>query len=197
MHSPRPQTGFTLLELLVVVAIAGVMLAAAMPSFQQMGLASARAQGSTTLLTALNQARSEAIARNGNVVVCRRNYFATGTFPTCNISSGSWAQGWIVYRDSDSTIDSSEPDAAGDIIAVYEPIGRVTAAGDSDAFKLVPTGNPAYVLFGSNGRPSQALSFTLCDNSHRLTDSRRVEIAPSGYVSLRPLDTSTTTAACG
>lgn len=197
MARTPPPNGFTLLELLVVVAIAGVLLAAAIPSFQQMGLASARAQGSTSLLTALNQARSEAIARNGNVVVCRRNYFATGTYPTCNISSGSWAQGWIVYRDSDSTIDTSEPDAAGDIIAVYEPIGRVTAAGTGDAFKLAPTGNPAYLLFGSNGRPSQALSFTICENSQRLTDSRRVEIAPSGYVSLRPLDAATTTAACG
>lgn len=196
MHSLRTQPGFTMLELLVVVAIAGVLMAAAFPQFQQMGLASARAQGSTTLLAAFHQARSESIARNGNVVVCRRNFFATGTFPTCNMSSGSWAQGWIVYRDSDSTIDSSEPDAAGDVIAVYEPIGRVTAAGTDNAFTVLPSSNPAYVVFGSNGRASQALTFTICDAGHKLSEARRVEIAPSGYVSLRALDSATTTSAC-
>lgn len=198
MISHRAQSGFTLLELMVVLGIAAVLLAAAAPQFQQMSLSSARAQGGTMLLAAFNQARSEAIARNAGVVVCRRNYFISSGSPVCDMSSsGSWAQGWIVYRDSDATIDGSEPDAAADIIAVYEPIGRVTAAGDDNAFTVLPAGNPAYVSFASNGRTTQARSFTLCDASHRLKDSRRVEIALSGYVSLRALDAATTTATCG
>jgi type IV fimbrial biogenesis protein FimT len=197
MLRSRSQNGFTLLELLVVVGIVGVMLAAAIPSFQQMGLASSRAQGGTLLMAAFNQARSEAIARNANVIVCRRNYFTTSSFPVCDMSStGSWAQGWIVYRDSDSTIDSSEPDAAADIIAVYEPIGSVKSGNVGNAFSVLPSSNPAYVVFGSNGRTTQALGFTLCDSSHRLTDGRRVEIALSGYVSLRALDTTTATSLC-
>ncbi|MDB5968803.1 MAG: hypothetical protein JWQ90_1253 [Hydrocarboniphaga sp.] len=194
----RTQAGFTLLELVVVMAIAAILLAAAIPQFQQMAVASARAQGGTLMLSAFNQARSEAIARNGNVVVCRRNYFTSSTFPVCDMStSGTWAQGWIVYRDSDTSIDSAEPDAAADIIAVFEPVGRVTATGEGNAFTIVPAGNPAYLVFASNGRATQALSFTLCDASHRLSDSRRVEIAPSGYVSLRALDATTTASLCG
>lgn len=196
MITDRAQLGFTMLELLVVLAIAAILMAAAAPQFQQMSLSSARAQGSTLLLAAFNQARSEAIARNAVVVVCRRNYFISGS-PVCDMStSGNWAQGWIVYRDSDATIDSSEPDAAADIVAVFEPIGRVTASGEDNAFKVLPAGNPAYVSFASNGRTTLARSFTLCDTAHRLSDSRRVDIALSGYVSLRALDSATTSAAC-
>jgi type IV fimbrial biogenesis protein FimT len=198
------QRGFTLLELMVVLGIAAILVAAAVPQFQQLSLSSARAQGGTLLLTAFNQARSEAIARNADttkpVVVCRRNYFASGSFPVCDMSSGgSWAQGWIVYYDSDGSIDSSEPDAATDIISVFEPIGRVTANNVDNAFSVLPAGNPAYVSFIGNGRTTQTqtLGFTLCELSHRLTDSRRVEIAPSGYVSLRALDTATTAGICG
>ncbi len=196
------QRGFTLLELMVVLSIAAILMAAAMPSFQQMSLSSARAQGGTMLLAAFNQARSEAIARNATadspVVVCRRNYFTSSSFPVCDMgTSGNWVQGWIVYRDSDNSINGSEPDTAGDIIAVFEPIGRVTASGEGNAFKVLPAGNPAYVSFTSNGRTTQSLSFTLCDTQHRLNDSRRVDIALSGYVSLRALDSATTTSVCG
>lgn len=190
------QAGFTLLELLVVLAIAAILMATAMPHFRLMMLSSARAQGSTQLVAAFNQARSEAIEKNSNVVVCRRNYFASSSYPTCGISSGTWAQGWIVYRDNDGVVDASEPDAAGDILAVYEPIGRVTASGDN-AFNVLPSSNPAFLAFGSNGRPSQALSFTLCDSNRQLDKARRVDVALSGYVSLQALDVATTTSVCG
>lgn len=198
VNSFHAERGFTLLELLVVISIAAILLVAAVPQFQQLSLAAARSQGGSALLAAFNQARSEAIARNASVVVCRRNYFASGAFPVCDMSaSGSWAQGWIVFRDSDGSINSTEPDAAADVIAVFEPIGRVTANGSGNAFSVLPAGNPAYVSFASNGRVAQPLSFTLCDLSHRLTDSRRVEITLSGYVSLRALDTATTAGVCG
>jgi len=197
MHRPPNASGFTLLELIVVIGIAAILLSAGIPQFLSMGLNASRAQGGTSLLSAFNQARSEAIARNATVTVCRRAFFATSAYPTCALDSGSWTQGWIVYRDSDNGIDGSEPDNASDVISVFDPVGKVSATSETDAFKIVPTSNPAYLQYASNGRPSQSISFTLCDRSHRLSDSRRVEIAPSGYVSLRALDAATTTSTCG
>ncbi len=193
----RPTTGFTLLELMVVIGIAAILLAIGTPQFISMGLNASRAQGSTQLLSAFTQARSEAVVRNATVTVCRRAFFTSSAYPLCALSGGSWSQGWIVYRDADSTVDGTEPDAAADIISVFDPIGSVTAAGDSDAFNVAPASNPAYVQYASNGRPSASLRFTICSRSRRLSDSRRIEIAPSGAVSLRTLDAAATTGACG
>ena len=192
-----PPRGFTLLELLAVLAIAAILLAIAMPQLTTAALRSTRAQGSTGLLAAFNQARSEAIARNGGVFVCRRDYFATGDFPKCALGSGTWAQGWIVYRDGNGVVDAQEPGAAGDIVAVFDPVGRVEAGSAGDAFRIVPTTNPAYVQFKSDGRPTQALSFTLCDKQKRLPDARSVLLGLSGAVNLVEVDAASASALCG
>lgn len=191
-------SGFTLLELLVVLAVASVLMAIAIPQFQSLSISSARAQGSTTLLAALNQARAEAIARGGNVNICRRNYFGSSGTPACATSTGaSWAQGWIVYRDTTSTGTATTPAADTDIIGVFDPVGSVTADGEKNAFRIVATGNVGSLQYAASGRASQAINFTICDTSKRLQDSRQVTVQLSGYVSLISLDTSATTTACG
>lgn len=87
--------GFTLVELMVTVAILAIVLAIAVPSFQ--GLI--RDQQATTVanevVSAIALARSEAIKRNRNVTVCRRN--AAGT--DCD-SGTNWAAGWAVVDGS-------------------------------------------------------------------------------------------------
>ncbi len=194
---PKVQAGFTLLELLTVISIAAILMAIAIPQFQSTGLSAARASGGRMLLTAFNQARSEAIARNRTVNVCRRDFFSTYTAsPRCAVDSGRWVQGWIVYQDTDASFDGTEPDSPSDIIGVFEPIGTVTANGEKDAFKVSPTGNPGVVSFGTNGRPTQALSFTLCDRTGHLKDSRRVDLSLSGHASLRALSVADTSSAC-
>lgn len=186
------------MELLVVMAIASILMALAIPQFQSQAVSSARARGGRDLVGALNLARSEAIARNSGVSVCRRNYFTSNSTPTCAISSGQWAQGWIVYRDTNGTVDATEPASAADIIAVYEPAGTVTADGNGDALRILPAPSAAVVQFNSTGRPiqTQSLQFTLCDKTGHLKDGRAVQIGLSGYVSLRALTTSETLGAC-
>jgi prepilin-type N-terminal cleavage/methylation domain-containing protein len=67
MH-PR---GFTLVELLVVMTISAILIAAAVPSFVWFMATSRTSDSTNTLLAGLQLARSEAIRRNMVVVVCR------------------------------------------------------------------------------------------------------------------------------
>ncbi len=65
----RRQLGFTMVELMTVVVIAGVLLAIAAPSFRDM-LERRRLEGQANeLVTDLQYAKSEAVARNRNVLM--------------------------------------------------------------------------------------------------------------------------------
>ena len=65
----RPVAGFTLPELLVVLAVAGILAAIAIPSFQSLTQSQQIKNASFELYSSLVLARSEAIKRSGNVTI--------------------------------------------------------------------------------------------------------------------------------
>lgn len=189
--------GFTLLELMVTISIGSILLGLALPELSRFGLSAARAKGATELFAALSEARSEAVARNIPVTICRRNWYASAAFPQCATDSGTWAQGWIVYQDTDGTFSGDEPDTASDIISSYDRIGNTTPTRDEDAFAILTTlDNQTSLNFQPNGRATERAQFTLCENSGRLNDARLIDVALSGRVSLLPLDEDSLPAAC-
>lgn len=193
----KRHAGFTLLELMVTLAIAAILLGLATPQLNRFGLSAARAKGATELFGALSEARSEAVARNIAVTICRRNWYASAAFPQCATDDGTWAQGWIVYQDADGTFDGEEPDAAADIISTYDRIGNTSPTRDQDAFAILTTlDNQTSLNFQPNGRAAERAQFTLCENSGRLHDARLIDVALSGRVSLVPLDEESLPAAC-
>lgn len=67
MRHTKVERGFTVIELMTVLVIAGVLLALAIPSFREL-LARNRVEGiAGELATDLQYARSEAVSRNANV----------------------------------------------------------------------------------------------------------------------------------
>ena len=193
----KRHAGFTLLELMVTISIASILLAIAMPSLSRFGLAAARAKGATELYAALNEARSEAVARNSPVTICQRDWYSSDVFPQCATGAGTWAQGWLVYQDTDGVFSGSEPDSAADLISAYDRIGETTPTRDGDAFAILNTlESSSHLSFQSNGRTGQRVQFTLCENNRRLSDARLIDVALSGRVSLVPLDTASLPAAC-
>ncbi len=100
MHS----RGFTLVELLVVMAISAILIAAAVPSFQSLIASSRASSASGTLVSSLEFARSEAIRRNQNVTVCRtananapENVLSCLDTAAAGFDGNDWASGWIVF----------------------------------------------------------------------------------------------------
>ncbi|MEE4379215.1 MAG: GspH/FimT family pseudopilin, partial [Candidatus Competibacteraceae bacterium] len=83
------QNGFTLLELMVTMAIAAIVLTVAVPSFQGIILNNRIASHTNDFASSLNLARSEAVKRARRTVLCKSSDGAT-----CDTSSAGWEQGW-------------------------------------------------------------------------------------------------------
>ena len=73
MHNqPEYNSGFTLIELMVTIAIAAILLGIAIPSFTETIASNRLTTNANALVTALNFARSEAVKRGIQVTVQER-----------------------------------------------------------------------------------------------------------------------------
>ena len=91
-HSKRTgwaTRGFTLVELIVTLAVLAITLTIAMPAYQNFALGGKLGAMANQLTSSAYLARSEAIKRNANVTLC---VSSSGTACT----SGGWEQGWVV-----------------------------------------------------------------------------------------------------
>ena len=104
MHTQvRSTGGFTLIELMLVIAVLSITVLIAGPSFQRAIHSNQLRTETSRLLSAINLARSEAISRNTIVSLCPSSY-VSDSVATC---SKTYADGWIVFtnRDRDRVVD--------------------------------------------------------------------------------------------
>jgi type IV fimbrial biogenesis protein FimT len=86
-NHPEYKAGFTLIELMITIAIAAIVLGLAIPSFTSTIASNRLTTGANELVTALNFARSEAIKRGIQVTVRNKG------------ASSQWESGWDVFVD--------------------------------------------------------------------------------------------------
>lgn len=147
----KTNAGFTLVELLMVVMIAGIVLTLGVPSFQESIRNNRLTVHANELIGAFNLARSEAIKRRASVEVC-----ASADQSTCNGSS--WAGGWIV-RDQN-----------GDLIRAFDPMkGSIT----------VTAGGVSKLTYNQNGfLAAGGGTLRLCAGAGK--SGREVQVSPTG-----------------
>ncbi len=86
--------GFSLIELMVTIAVLAVLVTIGLPSFQSSMRTNRVATGTNELLASLALARSEAIRNPGGAGIC-----ASEDGESCG---GEWNDGWLVWLDSDA-----------------------------------------------------------------------------------------------
>ena len=137
----RSSAGLTLIEVLVTITIMGILLAIAVPSFQEVTLNSKLDSTSSRFVASANLARSESIKRNSAVSLCTPS---TTTGTTCaGTSSGGWGTGWIVLAGTDVVARESPPPDGfvlnGLRTLVFQPSGVGTTAATMTVCRSTPS----------------------------------------------------------
>jgi type IV fimbrial biogenesis protein FimT len=107
------QRGFTLLELMTTLAIAGILLGITVPAFQGMMVSSRLRTTTNDFAAAVNIARSEAITRNRPVTFCR---VVLANDTACAAASDTWSN-WVI-RDAAGVIRRGSITNAGSVTVV-------------------------------------------------------------------------------
>lgn len=145
----RPvRSGFTLVEVLVVMAIAAILLAVAMPNFQNIIANTRTSEAANALIGTFDLARTEAVRRGLNVTVCRSTN-AEVALPTC-AGVGDWADGWFVFVDNSGVQGVRD---AGDNEILYRQQGWSAADARShiNASVNAPVAFVGAIAYQANG----------------------------------------------
>lgn len=156
MIRPKGSSGFTLFELMVTMAVVGIVLAIGMPSFSDILRSQRVKAASVAVMTTLSAARSEAVRFGVDVSIVA--------------PSNDFNDGWCVVFGSTAACDLTAP--AVEVMRVQPPIGGVT----------MPTGQ-ARVVVSRAGRLAGALSVPIADDLGVLRRCVLVEV--SGAVTSR------------
>lgn len=146
-------SGFTIIELMIAVAIAGVMAAIAIPGFSTFIKNNCMTTTANSLVTSLQLAKSEAVKRRQTVTVA-----PTKSSGDADYASNEWGEGWTV-ADSTETIR---------VVELTCGVGKTTVDGDDTS-----------VIYDSTGFTNTTSTFTICDD-RTLETGREVSVNSLG-----------------
>lgn len=160
---PRSERAFSLHDTLVTLVVVSTIATVAVPSFQQL-LSRQRMTGAiNTLVTALYLARSEAIKRGENAVLC-----PSPDGRACINGGSAWEEGYLLYIDRN---DNREIDTEETVLQVF---------GATNGLRLMNTSHHDHVRYLSNGLATLTnATFIVCDVYSR-SAPKSVVISNSG-----------------
>lgn len=185
LHRSR---GFTLLELMLGLAVLAVVVSLAAPAFTTFRQNADLAAMTNDLVAHINRARQEAISRNVNVVLCRTANIneANPDNSTCaGAANNSWTTGWLVYTTPGSTSQGHYQNIGGDLLATHGAFtnnASITSNGNGNN----------WLALNADGSLNEGgiARYAVCDD-RGVSAGRLIEISMTGRVRV----TNTTSAA--
>lgn len=189
--SARRLGGFTLIELMVTIAIAAILMMVAAPSFVSFQRNAELTGAANSLLASINAARSEGMKRNMPALVVPAD-------------GATWESGWIVFvHKPNGGINENYTEGTDIFVSRQGPLpSYFSANGDGSATE---GGTPVNIRFngsgfarridGTSGNLTLSISRNDISGQDQLDQTRRIVVAPSGRTRVcKP--TSSTDANC-
>lgn len=143
---PR-QAGLSLIELLLALALLGIVTGFSVPGFRALQLDAARTRQLNQFVQSIHLARSEAMKRGAVISLC-----PSSDARTCATAGTDWNAGWLVFdnvdRDSPAVLDAGEP-----ILQAYP-------RWDGGRMR----GNRGTLSFRSFGQSGVTATYVFCDD---------------------------------
>ena len=146
----QSESGFTIIEMVIVVTLVGVLASFALSSFTSLRQSQQAKSASFELYTSLSMARSEAIKRNNNVTLTP-------------LVAGDWGKGWTVTTITPVTL-------AVETLRSQAAMKGVT----------ITPGGAGSVVFSRTGRVATSVSFQVDSSPVNVNVRRCVNIDLSG-----------------
>jgi type IV fimbrial biogenesis protein FimT len=155
------QRGFTLIELMVTIAVAALLLGLAAPSFRDLAIRNELSTYTNELISSINYARSEAVRSGKPVQIC-----SSSDGESC---SGVWTDGWVTFvdADDDGALDTDKGDT---VLKIRAALSTGYWIDDSGAFADGLT-------YRQDGRTADTGTFVMCNNG-TLKGARALVITP-------------------
>lgn len=184
LKSKSANRGFTLLELLILVAVMAILLSVAVPSFFSAIQNSRMTAQANDLVTAFQLARSEALKRNVPISICASD--TSAATPTCG---SDWSEGWLVIIDASAVGSGSASYAsyADDVLRVWPALtgdAAISGANAPDFIRYLPNGQ--IDLDASDPAPEFEMRIPKCTGDKQ----RNIEISRTGRASAERVECS-------
>lgn len=171
--------GFTLVELMITIAIASLLFGIAIPNFKSTIVSNRLTASANELIAALSLARSEAIKRNLSVSV-RKADKSSCPDVTNKSNTANWENGWDVFTDlnNNGSCDNGET-----LIRTYPAL--------SSSYTLRSNNFSSFIRFSASGLSNGNGSFVICDDSDanatpEANTAKLIIISPVGRVRMGP-----------
>jgi type IV fimbrial biogenesis protein FimT len=154
--------GFTLVELMITLAVLAITLTMAVPGFRDFVMRNQMASNANEFVASIHLARSAAIKQ-------QRNSYITSNAGT------NWTNGWTVWVDNDR---DNALDAPAEVIRETQALaGNTTLSSDGKTqFQYRPTG-----LVDGQG------TLTICD-TRTGEQGRQIDVSPAGRVNIQTVN---------
>jgi type IV fimbrial biogenesis protein FimT len=186
----KNQDGFTLIEMMVTLAISAIMITSGVPAFQHIVQTNRQAAQSAMVVRALQFARTEAIRQAADVTVCSGSATGGPNGTAACRNNPDWSNGWIVFIDHGNAGEFDKSDKLLHVFPALDAGATLTshlgAVGgkhdhkphEEDSQGPIDTG-PTFVNYTGTGLSDTSGYFTLCNGRSTAT---AIEISPTGAV---------------